>query len=153
MHCQSSHCTAKSQRNYYHRDSWHYCRQRSYYSHTSNDLQFQVCLKICNKLQPTVCWICTLFLWAGFWQILTNYLNLFHLLPFILCSYIRRGESHWWMKGSTPTQISEIIIKLIKDMAAVSFYPLNVEDIQIFLITKSTFFFITFITVSIRLSC
>lgn len=25
------------------------------------------------------------------------------------------------MKGSTPTQISEIIIKLIKDMAAVSF--------------------------------
>ncbi|XP_060681901.1 E3 ubiquitin-protein ligase MYCBP2 isoform X9 [Hemiscyllium ocellatum] len=31
---------------------------------------------------------------------------------------IRRGESHWWMKGSTPPQISEIIIKLIKDMAA-----------------------------------
>lgn len=40
-----------------------------------------------------------------------------------LCSYVRRGESHWWMKGSTPTQISEIIIKLIKDMAAVSSHP------------------------------
>uniref|UniRef100_A0A8B9VNN0 RCR-type E3 ubiquitin transferase n=1 Tax=Anas zonorhyncha TaxID=75864 RepID=A0A8B9VNN0_9AVES len=40
-------------------------------------------------------------------------------LPMIFnSSYIRRGESHWWMKGSTPTQISEIIIKLIKDMAA-----------------------------------
>lgn len=81
----------------------------------------------------------------------TYYLSLFHLLPFILCSYIRRGESHWWMKGSTPTQISEIIIKLIKDMAAVSFYPLNVDDIQIFLIMKITFS-ITFVTVSIRLS-
>lgn len=34
-------------------------------------------------------------------------------------SYIRRGESHWWMKGSTPPQIAEIIIKLVKDMAAV----------------------------------
>lgn len=40
---------------------------------------------------------------------------------FIL-SYIRRGESHWWMKGSTPPQIAEIIIKLVKDMAAVSFF-------------------------------
>nr|KAF6374641.1 MYC binding protein 2 [Pipistrellus kuhlii] len=40
-------------------------------------------------------------------------------LPMIFnSSYIRRGESHWWMKGSTPTQISEIIIKLVKDMAA-----------------------------------
>ncbi|XP_075774972.1 E3 ubiquitin-protein ligase MYCBP2 isoform X15 [Pelodiscus sinensis] len=40
-------------------------------------------------------------------------------LPMIFnSSFIRRGESHWWMKGSTPTQISEIIIKLIKDMAA-----------------------------------
>ncbi|KAM9674292.1 E3 ubiquitin-protein ligase MYCBP2 isoform 12-T13 [Dama dama] len=40
-------------------------------------------------------------------------------LPVIFnSSYIRRGESHWWMKGSTPTQISEIIIKLVKDMAA-----------------------------------
>ncbi|XP_030886587.1 E3 ubiquitin-protein ligase MYCBP2 [Leptonychotes weddellii] len=40
-------------------------------------------------------------------------------LPMIFnSSYVRRGESHWWMKGSTPTQISEIIIKLIKDMAA-----------------------------------
>ncbi|KAL7983914.1 hypothetical protein Chor_000790 [Crotalus horridus] len=40
-------------------------------------------------------------------------------LPMIFnSSYLRRGESHWWMKGSTPTQISEIIIKLIKDMAA-----------------------------------
>ncbi|XP_069061349.1 E3 ubiquitin-protein ligase MYCBP2 isoform X13 [Pleurodeles waltl] len=40
-------------------------------------------------------------------------------LPMIFnSSYIRRGESHWWMKGSTPTQISEIIVKLIKDMAA-----------------------------------
>ncbi|KAM7064660.1 E3 ubiquitin-protein ligase MYCBP2 isoform 13-T13 [Acridotheres tristis] len=40
-------------------------------------------------------------------------------LPMIFnSSYIRRGESHWWMKGSTPPQISEIIIKLIKDMAA-----------------------------------
>lgn len=38
----------------------------------------------------------------------------------LLISYLRRGESHWWMKGSTPTQIAEIIIKLIKDMAAVS---------------------------------
>lgn len=38
----------------------------------------------------------------------------------IMCSYIRRGESHWWMKGSTPPQIAEIIIKLVKDMAAVS---------------------------------
>ena len=37
-----------------------------------------------------------------------------------MCSYIRRGESHWWMKGSTPPQIAEIIIKLVKDMAAVS---------------------------------
>jgi hypothetical protein len=35
-----------------------------------------------------------------------------------MCSYIRRGESHWWMKGSTPPQIAEIIIKLVKDMAA-----------------------------------
>lgn len=77
-----------------------------------------------------LCWILTN----------TNYLSLFHLLPFILCSYIRRGESHWWMKGSTPTQISEIIIKLIKDMAAVSFYPLNVDDTQIFLIMKNTIF-------------
>uniref|UniRef100_H3A1N3 RCR-type E3 ubiquitin transferase n=1 Tax=Latimeria chalumnae TaxID=7897 RepID=H3A1N3_LATCH len=33
-------------------------------------------------------------------------------------SYIRRGENHWWMKGSTPTQIAEIIIKLVKDMGA-----------------------------------
>ncbi|EDL00496.1 pam, highwire, rpm 1, isoform CRA_a [Mus musculus] len=40
-------------------------------------------------------------------------------LPMIFnSSYLRRGESHWWMKGSTPTQISEIIIRLIKDMAA-----------------------------------
>ncbi|XP_018102757.1 E3 ubiquitin-protein ligase MYCBP2 isoform X7 [Xenopus laevis] len=40
-------------------------------------------------------------------------------LPMIFnSSYLRRGESHWWMKGSTPTQIAEIIIKLIKDMAA-----------------------------------
>lgn len=40
---------------------------------------------------------------------------------FCIClSYIRRGESHWWMKGSTPPQIAEIIIKLVKDMAAVS---------------------------------
>ncbi|XP_046701607.1 E3 ubiquitin-protein ligase MYCBP2 isoform X16 [Silurus meridionalis] len=40
-------------------------------------------------------------------------------LPMIFnSSYIRRGESHWWMKGSTPPQISEIIIKLVKDMAA-----------------------------------
>ncbi|XP_025027421.1 E3 ubiquitin-protein ligase MYCBP2 isoform X2 [Python bivittatus] len=40
-------------------------------------------------------------------------------LPMIFnSSYLRRGESHWWMKGSTPTQISEIIIKLVKDMAA-----------------------------------
>lgn len=38
-----------------------------------------------------------------------------------MLSYIRRGESHWWMKGSTPPQIAEIIIKLVKDMAAVSF--------------------------------
>ena len=38
----------------------------------------------------------------------------------LMCSYIRRGESHWWMKGSTPPQIAEIIIKLVKDMAAVS---------------------------------
>ncbi|XP_031417201.1 E3 ubiquitin-protein ligase MYCBP2 isoform X1 [Clupea harengus] len=30
----------------------------------------------------------------------------------------RKGESHWWMKGSTPPQIAEIIIKLVKDMAA-----------------------------------
>lgn len=45
-------------------------------------------------------------------------------LPMIFnSSYVRRGESHWWMKGSTPTQISEIIIKLIKDMAAVSSHP------------------------------
>lgn len=36
-----------------------------------------------------------------------------------MLSYIRRGESHWWMKGSTPPQIAEIIIKLVKDMAAV----------------------------------
>lgn len=39
-------------------------------------------------------------------------------LPLSMCSYIRRGESHWWMKGSTPPQIAEIIIKLVKDMAA-----------------------------------
>ncbi|XP_069614194.1 E3 ubiquitin-protein ligase MYCBP2 isoform X15 [Ranitomeya imitator] len=40
-------------------------------------------------------------------------------LPMIFnSSYLRRGESHWWMKGSTPTQIAEIIVKLIKDMAA-----------------------------------
>lgn len=39
---------------------------------------------------------------------------------FVSLSYIRRGESHWWMKGSTPPQIAEIIIKLVKDMAAVS---------------------------------
>lgn len=45
------------------------------------------------------------------------------------------------MKGSTPTQISEIIIKLIKDMAAVSFYSINVDGIQIFLIVKNTFFY------------
>ena len=38
----------------------------------------------------------------------------------VVFSYIRRGESHWWMKGSTPPQIAEIIIKLVKDMAAVS---------------------------------
>ncbi|XP_030198582.1 E3 ubiquitin-protein ligase MYCBP2 isoform X5 [Gadus morhua] len=40
-------------------------------------------------------------------------------LPMIFnSSYIRRGESHWWMKGSTLPQIAEIIIKLVKDMAA-----------------------------------
>ncbi|KAJ3592162.1 hypothetical protein NHX12_007291, partial [Muraenolepis orangiensis] len=40
-------------------------------------------------------------------------------LPMIFnSSYIRRGESHWWLKGSTPPQIAEIIIKLVKDMAA-----------------------------------
>ncbi|XP_045068074.1 E3 ubiquitin-protein ligase MYCBP2-like isoform X1 [Coregonus clupeaformis] len=40
-------------------------------------------------------------------------------LPMIFnSSYIRRGVSHWWMKGSTPPQIAEIIIKLVKDMAA-----------------------------------
>ncbi|XP_042586724.1 E3 ubiquitin-protein ligase MYCBP2 isoform X18 [Cyprinus carpio] len=40
-------------------------------------------------------------------------------LPMIFnSSYIRRGISHWWMKGSTPPQIAEIIIKLVKDMAA-----------------------------------
>ncbi|KAJ8253382.1 hypothetical protein GJAV_G00212310 [Gymnothorax javanicus] len=40
-------------------------------------------------------------------------------LPMVFnSSYIRRGESHWWMKGSTPPQIAEIIIKLVKDMAA-----------------------------------
>ncbi|XP_051563854.1 E3 ubiquitin-protein ligase MYCBP2 isoform X5 [Myxocyprinus asiaticus] len=40
-------------------------------------------------------------------------------LPMIFnSSYIRRGESHWWMKGSMPPQIAEIIIKLVKDMAA-----------------------------------
>ncbi|XDV30963.1 hypothetical protein PO909_033770, partial [Leuciscus waleckii] len=40
-------------------------------------------------------------------------------LPMIFnSSYIRRGLSHWWMKGSTPPQIAEIIIKLVKDMAA-----------------------------------
>ncbi|XP_029113894.1 E3 ubiquitin-protein ligase MYCBP2 isoform X4 [Scleropages formosus] len=40
-------------------------------------------------------------------------------LPMIFnSSYVRRGESHWWMKGSTPPQIAEIIIKLVKDMAA-----------------------------------
>ncbi|XP_028848286.1 E3 ubiquitin-protein ligase MYCBP2 isoform X12 [Denticeps clupeoides] len=40
-------------------------------------------------------------------------------LPMIFnSSYIRRGENHWWMKGSTPPQIAEIIIKLVKDMAA-----------------------------------
>lgn len=44
----------------------------------------------------------------------------FSSFPLIL-SYIRRGESHWWMKGSTPPQIAEIIIKLVKDMAAVSY--------------------------------
>ena len=38
----------------------------------------------------------------------------------MVSSYIRRGESHWWMKGSTLPQIAEIIIKLVKDMAAVS---------------------------------
>lgn len=38
----------------------------------------------------------------------------------LMFSYIRRGESHWWMKGSTPPQIAEIIIKLVKDMAGVS---------------------------------
>lgn len=46
----------------------------------------------------------------------------------VLFSYIRRGESHWWMKGSTPPQIAEIIIKLVKDMAAVSsrrFLPIH----------------------------
>lgn len=43
----------------------------------------------------------------------------FSSFPLFL-SYIRRGESHWWMKGSTPPQIAEIIIKLVKDMAAVS---------------------------------
>lgn len=48
------------------------------------------------------------------------------LLPFsVMLSYIRRGESHWWMKGSTPPQIAEIIIKLVKDMAAVSSCCLN----------------------------
>ncbi|XP_058885309.1 E3 ubiquitin-protein ligase MYCBP2 isoform X12 [Acipenser ruthenus] len=40
-------------------------------------------------------------------------------LPMIFnSSYIMRGESHWWMKGSTPPQIAEIIIKLVKDMAS-----------------------------------
>lgn len=48
-----------------------------------------------------------------------NYIKL-HCCFLFSFSYLRRGESHWWMKGSTPTQISEIIIKLIKDMAAVS---------------------------------
>lgn len=46
---------------------------------------------------------------------------LYLLLLSVMLSYIRRGESHWWMKGSTPPQIAEIIIKLVKDMAAVSF--------------------------------
>ncbi|KAJ8378389.1 hypothetical protein AAFF_G00242770 [Aldrovandia affinis] len=40
-------------------------------------------------------------------------------LPMIFnSSYTRRGESHRWMKGSTPPQIAQIIIKLVKDMAA-----------------------------------
>lgn len=47
-----------------------------------------------------------------------SYLHWLHY--FVIHSYIRRGESHWWMKGSTPPQIAEIIIKLVKDMAAVS---------------------------------
>lgn len=45
-------------------------------------------------------------------------------LNVLLCNSLsytyRKGESHWWMKGSTPPQIAEIIIKLVKDMAAVS---------------------------------
>lgn len=44
-----------------------------------------------------------------------------------MLSYIRRGESHWWMKGSTPPQIAEIIIKLVKDMAAVSSLCFNLS--------------------------
>lgn len=53
---------------------------------------------------------------------------------FVIHSYIRRGESHWWMKGSTPPQIAEIIIKLVKDMAAVSsiYYNLSFETIFVF---------------------
>lgn len=48
------------------------------------------------------------------------------MLPLsFMFSYIRRGESHWWMKGSTPPQIAEIIIKLVKDMAGVSSWCIN----------------------------
>uniref|UniRef100_A0A8C9U137 RCR-type E3 ubiquitin transferase n=1 Tax=Scleropages formosus TaxID=113540 RepID=A0A8C9U137_SCLFO len=40
-------------------------------------------------------------------------------LPMVFGSnYTRQGESDWWMKGSMPPQIAEIIIKLVKDMAA-----------------------------------
>lgn len=63
------------------------------------------------------------------------------LFPLIL-SYIRRGESHWWMKGSTPPQIAEIIIKLVKDMAAVSYYWYLSVLIMVNLVNFSILFFV-----------
>lgn len=67
----------------------------------------------------------------------------FSFFPLIL-SYIRRGESHWWMKGSTPPQIAEIIIKLVKDMAAVShylyFYVLLTKRLQVCVLFSILFF-------------
>lgn len=61
--------------------------------------------------------------WQKQMHITFSLLHITHLASFfffLVLSYIHRGESHWWMKGSTPPQIAEIIIKLIKDMAAVS---------------------------------
>lgn len=127
LHCKSPHCATESQRHHHLWHCWHGCWQRCHHCHTAHDLQLQVSLFVLRSLDNQ----------CYYMRLQTNMLRhslqemtvafLYLLLLSVMLSYIRRGESHWWMKGSTPPQIAEIIIKLVKDMAAVSFlcFPLS----------------------------